>query len=83
MSEVKKAVTIIVDGTPHEWDRVRITYAEVVTLEVPDYPEHPEITYSVKYTNGPRHKPDGILAVGASVEVVEGMIFSVTETGQS
>ncbi len=55
----------------------------MVTLEVPDYPQHPEIIYAVKYTNGPKKKPDGILVPGASVEVVDDMIFSVSETGQS
>jgi Xaa-Pro aminopeptidase len=83
MSEEKKTVTIIVEGTPHEWPKVEITYAEVVTLEVPDYPQHPDITYSVKYKRGHGNKPEGILSPGASVKVKEGMIFSVSETGQS
>ena len=26
---------------------------DVVTLEVPDYSQHPEITYEVKYKNDP------------------------------
>ena len=60
-----------------------ITYAEVVTLEVPDYPKHPDITYSVKYSNGPAHKPEGTLSLGGKVKVKNGMIFNVSETGQS
>jgi Multiubiquitin len=83
MAPEKKTLTIIVNGTPHEWQKEEITYAEVVTLEVPNYPQHPEITYSVKYKNGHGNKPEGILAPGASVKVKEGMIFSVSETGQS
>jgi len=83
MNEDRKTVTIVVNGTPHEWPKGEITYAEVVTLEVPDYQQHPEITYSVKYKNGHGHKPEGILAPGGSVKVKEGMIFSVSETGQS
>lgn len=79
----KKLVTIIVEGTPHEWPKGEITYAEVVTLEVPDYPQHPEITYSVKYKKGSGNKPEGILVPGASVKVKEGMIFNVSETGLS
>ena len=78
-----KTVTIIVEGTPHEWPKGEITYAEVVTLEVPDYAQHPEITYSVKYKKGHGDKPEGILVPGASVRVKDGMIFSVSETGQS
>jgi hypothetical protein len=83
MAETKKTVTIIVEGTPHEWPKDLITYAEVVTLEVPDYAQHPEITYSVKYSRGHGNKPEGILAPGTSVRVKEGMIFNVSETGQS
>jgi len=78
-----REVTIIVNGTPHEWARRKITYAEVVTLDVPDYREHPEICYSVKYKNGPRHKPEGTLSPGGSVRVREGMVFSVSPTCQS
>lgn len=83
MAEHEKTVTIIVEGTPHEWPKGEITYVEVVTLEVPNYMEHPEITYSVKYKNGHGNKPEGILAPGGSIKVKEGMVFSVSETGQS
>jgi hypothetical protein len=83
MAEDKKTVTIIVNGTAHEWSKGKITYAQLVTLDVPDYPQHPEINYSVKYTKGHNDKPEGILAPGASVEVKEGMVFNVSPTGQS
>jgi hypothetical protein len=83
MSHDHKTVTIIVNGTPHKWPKTEITYAEVVTLEVPDYAQHPEITYSVKYKNGHGDKPEGVLSPGGSVKVKEGMIFSVSESGQS
>ncbi len=83
MGEEKKIVTIIVNGTQHEWPKGEITYAEVVTLEVPNYAQHPEITYSVTYKNAHGHKPEGILTPGGSVKVKEGMVFSVSETGQS
>lgn len=83
MQKPLKTKTIIVNGVPHEWPKDRISYAEVVTLDVPDYLQHPEITYTVKYKNGHGNKPEGILAPGASVKVKEGMVFSVTSTGQS
>jgi hypothetical protein len=83
MTVQNKTVTIIVEATPHDWPKGEITYAEVVTLEVPNYSEHPEITYSVKYTKGNGNKPEGILPPGGSVKVKEGMNFSVSETGQS
>jgi hypothetical protein len=54
-----------------------------VTLEVPDYAQHPEITYAVKYTRGQGNKPEGILSPGGTVKVKEGMIFNVSDTGQS
>ena len=83
MKEDKKTVTIIVEGTPHEWPKTEIKYEEVVTLEVPDYVQHPEITYSVKYKRGHGDKPEGILSPGGFVKVKEGMVFSVSPTGQS
>jgi len=83
MTETKKTITIIVEGTPHEWPKGEITYAEVVTLEVPDYPQHQDITYTVIYKKGHGNKPEGILSPGASVKVKEGMVFSVSATGQS
>ena len=83
MAEEKKTLTIIVNGTAHEWPKGEISYAEVVTLEVTNYAQHPEITYSVKYKRGHGEKPEGVLAPGASVKVKEGMVFSVSETGQS
>jgi Multiubiquitin len=82
-TEKNKTVTIIVEATAHEWAKGEISYVDVVTLEVPDFAQHPEITYSVRYKKGHGNKPEGILVKGASVKVKEGMIFSVSETGQS
>lgn len=79
----KKDVIIVVEGTEHPWPKDEITYAEVVSLEVPDYAQHPEITYSVTYKRGQGNKPEGTLVPGASVKVKQGMIFNVSETGQS
>ncbi|RYD83225.1 MAG: hypothetical protein EOP84_08210, partial [Verrucomicrobiaceae bacterium] len=75
----KKTVTIIVEGSPHEWPKDEISYAQVVTLEVPGYAQHPEVTYSVKYSRGQGNKPEGTLSPGASVKVKDGMIFNVSE----
>jgi Multiubiquitin len=83
MAEEKKVVTIIVEGTAYEWPKGEITYAEVVTLFDPTYPQHPETTYSVKYKHGPAHKPEGTLPPGASVKVKQDMVFNVSRTGQS
>ena len=83
MEEKKKLITIYVESTPHEWPKGEITYSEIVTLEVPEYPQHPEITYSVKYSRGHGNKPEGTLSPGGTVKVKEGMRFNVSETGQS
>lgn len=79
----KKTVSIIVDGTPHDVNKDKVTYAEIVTLAYPDYPQHPEITYSVTYKKGPNSNHEGVLAPGGSVEVKDGMQFRVVRTGQS
>ena len=68
MADDKKTVTIVVEGTPHEWPKEKITYTEVVTLEVPDYAQHPEITYAVKYT-----KP----ALGARLKGCGDLVYRV------
>ena len=81
--EGHKTVTIVVEGTPHEWPEEYINYEQVVTLEVPDYSQNPQITYTVFYKRGPRNKPEGTLSKGGTVKVVEGMVFNVTPTGQS
>jgi hypothetical protein len=79
-----RGITIIVDGTPHEWNKPEISYVEVVTLFDPTFPQHPETTYSVKYRNGPSRNPEGILAPGSKpVKVKEEMKFNVSPTGQS
>lgn len=84
MANEDKVVTIIVEGTPHDWPKNGdISHEEVVELEVPDRSEHPEKTYSVKYTRGIGEKPEGILSPGASVKVKDGMVFSVSDTGES
>ena len=73
-----KTIEIIVNGTQFEWTKNdEITYAEVVTLDVPDYAQHPEITYSVTYKNGHGNRPEGTLSPGGSVKAKDGMSFSV------
>lgn len=81
--ENDKSVRIFVNAIPHRWPKGMISYAQVVTLDVPDYPQHPEITYSVTYSRGHGGKPEGVLNVGESVKVKEGMRFRVSPTGQS
>lgn len=83
MAKEPKTVTIVVEGTQHEWPKDEISYADLVTLEVPDYPQHPEIIYTVMYERGHGNKPEGFLSPGGVVKVKEGMVFNVSPTGQS
>lgn len=79
-----ETVTIIVEGTPHEWPKNEdISYEQVVTLEFPDYPQHPEISYSVTYERGHGNKEGILLKDGAPIKVKDGMVFNVSPTGQS
>ena len=82
MSQPNKLVTIIVEGTPHEWPKEEITYAEVITLEDPQYPQHPERVYSVTFERAHGNKK-GVLSPGSSAKVKEGMVFYVKDTGES
>jgi hypothetical protein len=80
---VKKKVTIIINGSQFNVEKDDISYDEVVTLAFPDFPQHPERTYSVTYERGQGNKPAGILSPGGSVKVKNEMIFYVKHTGQS
>lgn len=80
---VKKLVTIFVNGIEHKVPKEEISYEEVVTFAFPDYPQHPEINYSVKYKRGHGNKPEGVLLPGESVKVKDDMRFDVSPTGQS
>lgn len=79
----KKEITIVVNGSPEEVKKEEMTYEEIVTLAFPDFPQHPERNYSVKYTRGHGHKPEGILSPSGKVKVKDGMEFTVNPTGQS
>ena len=83
MSNEKKLVTIVVEGTPHEWPKGEISHDEAVALEVHSHTPDSNITYSVGYERGQGNKPEGSLSKGVSVKVKEGMVFHVSETGQS
>ena len=79
----EKQVTIVVNGTPYPWPKgSNITYADIITLDIGSY--NPDITYAVNYERGEGNKPEGQLSKGGKpVKVKDGMIFSVTPTGQS
>ena len=79
-----KAVTIYVEGTPHEWPKNEpLPYEQVVRWAYPDYSTTDGRNYTVKYKKGDNEKPDGQLVKGATVKAKDGMVFSVSRTGQS
>lgn len=84
MSEKEhKNVTIVVNAKPYEVEKGEITYDAVVTLAFPDFPQHPEINYSVTYKRGHGEKPEGTLSHGGKVKIKDEMTFNVHPTGQS
>lgn len=83
MKTEKKIVTIVVEGTPHEWPKDEICYSDVVRLEDPTHNESSNVIYSVKYLRGRGNKPEGILAPESCVKIKEGMVFHVCPTTQS
>ncbi|MBS1690108.1 MAG: multiubiquitin domain-containing protein [Bacteroidetes bacterium] len=82
-NKVEKEVTIFINGSAEQVNKGEMTYEEIVTIAYPDFPQHPERNYSVKYKKGDNQKPEGILAPGGKVKVKNGMQFTVNQTGQS
>jgi hypothetical protein len=82
-NETKKSFTIVVNAENKDWDKKKIDYEQVVHIAFPNPPPNVVITYTIEYENGPPENPEGSLTKGHSVDVQDGMIFSVTETGRS
>lgn len=79
-----KIVTIIVEGTPHEWPKAeKLSFDQVVTWVYPDYSPSDGRAYTVTYERGEGKKPEGQLVKGETVAVKDGMIFHVSRTGES
>lgn len=79
----QKAVTIIVNGEPHEVTETRLSFNEVVKLAYPVPPPGQSIEFTVTYHNGPPANPKGTLTEGHSVKITSKMIFHVTPTDRS
>lgn len=79
----KKTVTIIVNGTPHEWSKHKVCFEDVVTLAYGTYDPNPNIVYTVTYDRGPKKNPEGSMVKGDCVRVKDKMIFNVTRTDKS
>lgn len=77
-------ITIVVDGTQHQWSEKEISYDQVVSLAYNGSPPTGEqVDITVGYRRGHGEKAEGDLEKGQSVKVKDGMIFDVTATDRS
>ena len=81
-AEGKHEVTIIVNTREYQVEKGKISFDQVVKLAYPQPPGQ-DTVYTVSYTKGNESKPTGTLVEGESVEVKDGMVFSVTATNRS
>jgi len=72
---------IVVNGTPKSVPKGKLSYADVVQLAT-GAPPASGTAYRVRYSVGKSGQTKK-LAEGASVEVVEGMVFDVDATVES
>lgn len=79
----KHDVSIIIDGTPFEVPKGRISYEQVVNYAFDNNPPTgPNVVITVTYSRGVDGK-EGSLLAGHEVEVKAGMVFNVKATDQS
>lgn len=78
-----KIKTLFVNTRPRKWTKKEISYREVVGLAFENPTFGDTIDYSVSYSNGEHPHTEGTLADGQSVNVVNKMIFNVTQTNRS
>lgn len=76
-----KKTVIFVNGTPYDYHKEKVTYEQIVELAY--IPGHGSLGYIVKYSNGPRQNPSGLMSPGTEVYVRNKMDFNVKSTHQS
>ena len=81
--KVDKIVTLIINGTPKQWDKKEITFKDVIILAYGNYIDRPTMVYTVAYEDGPKQNPEGSLLKGHKVFVKNKMIFHATATDKS
>ena len=77
----QKQVTISVNDVSHTLVKDKISFDELVALAFGDS-ANPADGYRITYDRG-HGNATGKLKTGASIELVDGMDFTVTGTGQS
>lgn len=76
-------VTIYVNTDPHEVQKGKLSYDQIVRLAYPDRAGDASSFFKVSYRLGQGHSELKSLAEGAEVEAQKGMIFNVTYENRS
>lgn len=79
---VETQIAIIVNGREKFWDKRRISFEEVVALAEGNV-SNSNKAYTVTYLKGPKQNPEGEMAKGDVVFVINKMIFNATATDKS
>ena len=76
-----KKTVIFVNGTPYDYHKEKVSYEQIV--ELAHVPGQGAVGYIVKYSNGPKQNPSGLMSPGTEVYVCNKMDFNVKSTHQS
>ena len=76
-----QGVEIIVNQSRKKYDKPQISFEEVVRLANGNY--DPNRGYTVKYSDGPKENPKGLMSKGTEVFVKHNMNFNVRSNPQS
>lgn len=84
MQEEKKEhqVQIYLNSRPRMVDMGKLSFRDVVVLYYGSYDENPNIAYTVSYKRN-EHTPSFSMVDGDVVQVIEGMMLSVSKTDKS
>ncbi len=78
-----KDFAIIVNLEEKKVESKVLTFADVVALAFPIPPTGIEVRFTISYKNAVAPARQGDLVAGGTVEIKNGTIFNVTETGKS
>lgn len=81
-------ISITLNGKKRNAYPIKATYVDIVRMYVQDklikppfdLATHPGYVMTITYDRGPAGNPEGSVAKGGSVDLVEGMIINVSDT---
>ncbi len=76
-------IPIIVNGRLKDWHQKTISFKELVVLAFGIVSDNPNTCYTITYSRGHGHKPNGSLVEGEVIKVKPKMIFNVSATDKS